>query len=223
VAASTPPRTDTPRVPAAAQTTSAHPSSPAKCDTCADVPAEDLAAAADAPPHVEAPPVAGNALVPAPATMHHHVVPHLHTTPPPPPVATIVPAPEPPPAPQGIAPPAAPGLLAIALPADGPAAVPAATRFAAHDLESPTTLDTPPSGGAVDDMRPDSPAVPQPSRTGGTPASGGAAAGGGGGSAPIFLVTLCIIAAFAQATRALVRPRFTSRSVALVLIVERPG
>jgi hypothetical protein len=55
-------------------------------------------------------------------------------------------------------------------------------------------------------------------------APSGGTSGFAGGAAPMLLAVLsAALAAMAQATRALVRPRFSSRSVALVLVVERPG
>jgi len=55
-------------------------------------------------------------------------------------------------------------------------------------------------------------------------APSGGTSGSAGGPAPMLLAVLsAALAAMAQATRALVRPRFSSRSVALVLVVERPG
>jgi hypothetical protein len=55
-------------------------------------------------------------------------------------------------------------------------------------------------------------------------APSGGTSGNAGGAAPIVLAVLsAALAAMAQATRVLARPRFTSRSVALVLVVERPG
>jgi hypothetical protein len=66
------------------------------------------------------------------------------------------------------------------------------------------------------------PAGPEPTPSGGAPSSG--ASGAGGGGAPMFLAVLCAaIAAMTQAIRSLVRPRPTARSIALVLVVERPG
>jgi hypothetical protein len=77
-----------------------------------------------------------------------------------------------------------------------------------------------PSGETSDTAAPD---APQPT-TSSTGAPAGGASGGGGGISLMFLAVLCAaLAAMAQATRALVRPRSTPRSIALVLVVERPG
>jgi hypothetical protein len=57
-----------------------------------------------------------------------------------------------------------------------------------------------------------------------TDAPSGGASGSAGGAGPTLLALVgAAFAAMTQATRALVRPRSTSRSVTLVLVVERPG
>ena len=76
-----------------------------------------------------------------------------------------------------------------------------------------------PPAPTVDGKAPDG---PDPLLSHDAPSSG--TSGFAGGAAPMLLAVLsAALAAMAQATRALVRPRFASRSVALVLVVERPG
>jgi hypothetical protein len=89
-------------------------------------------------------------------------------------------------------------------------------------LDDPRTPAAPQLRSATTDGS--APAGPEPMPSGGAPSSGTSGSAGTGGGAPMFLAVLCaVVAAMTQAIRSLVRPRFTSRSVALVLVVERPG